>query len=100
MHEVLVNRLGGLSLPRKSVVRLTDRPDMTLDVYRGRKTTMQQQQQHQSSLPIPLPLSVLADHYTTVMQTVKNSINNRQIERENDLDGRTAPRTAAMDTFR
>ena len=41
MHEVLVNRLGGLSLPRKSVVRLTDRPDMTLDVYGGRKTTMQ-----------------------------------------------------------
>ena len=46
MHEVLVNRLGGLSLPRKSVVRLTDRPDMTLDVYRGRKTTMQQQQKN------------------------------------------------------
>ena len=42
MHEVLVNRLGGLSLPRKSVVRLTDRTDMTLDVYRGRKTTIQQ----------------------------------------------------------
>ena len=41
MHEVLVNRLGGLSLPRKSVVRLTDRPVMTLDVYRGRKTTIQ-----------------------------------------------------------
>ena len=41
MHEVLVNRLGGLSLPRKSVVRLTDRPDMTLDVYRGRKTIQQ-----------------------------------------------------------
>ena len=38
------NRLGGLSLPRKSVVRLTDRPDMTLDAYRGRKATMQQQQ--------------------------------------------------------
>ena len=30
MHKVLVNCLGGLSLPRKSVVRLTDRPDMTL----------------------------------------------------------------------
>ena len=44
MHEVLVNRLGGLSLPRKSVVRLTDRPDMTLDVHCGRKTTVQQQQ--------------------------------------------------------
>ena len=51
MHEVLVNRLGGLSLPRKSVVRLTDRPDMTVDVYCGRKTTMQQQQQ-QSSEPV------------------------------------------------
>ena len=25
------------------MVRLTDRPDMTLDVYRGCKTTMQQQ---------------------------------------------------------
>ena len=36
------NRLRGLSLPRKSAVRLTDRPDMTLDVYRGRKTTIQQ----------------------------------------------------------
>ena len=45
MHEVPVKRLGGLSLPRKSVVRLTDRPDMTIDVYRGRKTTTQQQQQ-------------------------------------------------------
>ena len=54
MHEVLVNRLGGLSLPRKSVVRLTDRPDMTLDVYRGRKATMQQQQ---TLLDIPVKLS-------------------------------------------
>ena len=36
VHKVLVNCLGGLSLPRKSVVRLIDRPDMTLDVYRGR----------------------------------------------------------------
>ena len=44
MHEVLVNRLGGLSLPRESVVRLSDCPDMTIDVYRGRKTTIQQQQ--------------------------------------------------------
>ena len=41
MHEVLVNRLGGVSLPRKSVVRLTDGPDMTLDAYCGRKTTIQ-----------------------------------------------------------
>ena len=50
MHEVLVNRLGGLSLPRKSVVRLTDRPDMTLDVYRGRKTTNQQINLYQITL--------------------------------------------------
>ena len=39
MHEVLVNHLSGLSLSRKSVVRLTDHP---IDVYRGRKTTTQQ----------------------------------------------------------
>ena len=45
MHEVLVNRLGGLSLPRKSVVRLTDHPNMTLDVYCGHKTTIQLQLQ-------------------------------------------------------
>ena len=28
------------------MVRLSDRPDITLDVYRGRKTTMQQQQHY------------------------------------------------------
>ena len=50
VHEVLLNRLGGLSLPRKSVARLTDRPDMTSEVYRGRKTTTQQQQQQQQQL--------------------------------------------------
>ena len=37
VHGVLVNRLGGLSLPSKSLVRLTDCPDMTIDVYCGRK---------------------------------------------------------------
>ena len=36
-----VNHLGGLSLPRKSVVRLTDCPDMTIDVYCGLETTTQ-----------------------------------------------------------
>ena len=45
MHAVLINRLGGLSLPRKSVVRLTDRPDMTIAVYRGCKTPPPPQQQ-------------------------------------------------------
>ena len=48
VHEVLVNRLGGLNLPRKSGVRLSDRPNMNLDVYRGRKATQQQQQQFQA----------------------------------------------------
>ena len=32
LYEVLVNRLEGLSLPRKSVARLTDRSDMTFAV--------------------------------------------------------------------
>ena len=39
VHKVLINRLRGLSLPRKSVGKLTDRPIMTIDVYHGRKTT-------------------------------------------------------------
>ena len=43
VHKVLVNRLGGISLPRKSMVRLTNHPDMTIDVYRGHKTTQKQQ---------------------------------------------------------
>ena len=34
------------------MVRLTDRPDMTLDVYRGRKTTTTQQQQPLSGLEL------------------------------------------------
>ena len=39
------NRLGGLSLPMRSVVRFTDRPNMTLAVYREGKTTTHQQKQ-------------------------------------------------------
>ena len=35
------------------MVRLTDRPDMTLDVYRGRKTTMQQQHNRLGGLSLP-----------------------------------------------
>ena len=64
MHEVLVNRLGGLSLPRKSVVRLTDHPDMTLDVYCGRKTTIQQQQYNKNSV----------EHYVTPALTIAEMI--------------------------
>ena len=71
MHEVLVNRFGGLSLPRKSVVRLTDRPDMTLDVYRGRKTTIQQQQSRSSGLA-----------KTIIQGTVKGKRKKKQTEEE------------------
>ena len=35
MPNVLVNHLGGLNLFMKSVVRLTEHPDMTIAVYRG-----------------------------------------------------------------
>ena len=38
---VLVIRLGGLSMPKNSVVRLTDPTDMTIAVYHGRKATKQ-----------------------------------------------------------
>ena len=59
MHEVLVNRLGGLSLPRKSVVRITDRPDMTLDVSRERKTTAQQEEQFNTITSVCVELIVV-----------------------------------------
>ena len=50
MHELLVSRfiIGGLSLTRESVVRLTERPDLSLDGYRGCKTTLQQ---HKANFP-------------------------------------------------
>ena len=34
------------------MVRLTDRPDMTLDVYRGRKTTMQEQKKSNNKISV------------------------------------------------
>ena len=67
MHEVLVNRLGGLSLPRKSVVRLTDRPDMTLDVYRGRKTTIQY-----NTIPSSKILAIIVSEKTVTQKILRN----------------------------
>ena len=64
VHEVLVNCLGGLSLPRKSVVRLTDSPDMTLDVYCGRKTTIQ---------PTNLPLSEILLQFSEKQNTPQHA---------------------------
>ena len=68
MHKVVVNRLGGLSLLRKSVVRLTDRPDITLDVYRGRKTTTQQQVNVKGKGPITYfsSLTMISTYNTAV----------------------------------
>ena len=58
MHKVLVNPLEGLSLPRKSVVRLTDRTNMTLDVYLGCKSTIQPKKMKQEkNVRIKLELS-------------------------------------------
>ena len=82
MHEVLINRLGGLSLPRKSVVRLTDRPDMTLDVYRGRKTTKQKKKKKKKRtvlddltkvLFLPLKPRLLILHFIIQEINPKNS---------------------------
>ena len=49
VHEVLVNHLGGLSLTRESVVRLTDFLDMT--IVDNNKTNRQKQRKknHNSS---------------------------------------------------
>ena len=66
MHKVLVNRLGGLSLTWKSVIRLTDRPDMASDVYRGRKTTKQQQQQQKKKQELFLEDVVVEEAYVCV----------------------------------
>ena len=42
VHLVLVNHLG-LSLPRNSVIRSPDHPNVTIAIYCGRKETTQQQ---------------------------------------------------------
>ena len=78
MHEVLVNRLGGLSLPRKSVVRLTDCPDMTLDVYRGHKTTTQQQQHNNQcrnglkDMPVQMNVKEVSSRVKDVQNAAKS----------------------------
>ena len=46
VHKVLVNHLGDLSVPRYSVVKSTDCPDMTA-IYHGRKTTTATNQNYQ-----------------------------------------------------
>ena len=66
MHEVLVNRLGGLSQPRKSVVRLTGRPGMTFDV--------KQQCNNNNTLPMLSRAFLTAPANQVVQEEVDKSI--------------------------
>ena len=89
VHEVLVNRLGGLSLPRKSVLRLTDRPDMTLDVYRGRKTTIQPTNQKSNALGGNFQKNSSSSSYSQQFQSQNNENYNlpfKLSELKNSLD--------------
>ena len=52
------------------MVRLTDRPDMTLDVYRGRKTTMQQQQMLKHETVCLGPKSALVDRHSSFVRSL------------------------------
>ena len=55
------------------MVRFTDRPDMILDVYRGRKTTMQLQQcmpTRDKSFSYRRQLSAVREPYTVSLHTV------------------------------
>ena len=58
VHEVLVNHLGGLSLPRKRVIRLTDRPDMIIDVCHG----------HRNNNTTTATLLMMANIHMTIVQ--------------------------------
>ena len=78
MHEELVNRLGGLSMPTKSVVRLTDRPDMTVDVYRGRKTKTQQQQEFNERMRTK-PIDVFKSLHSLFPSVFSNLVQKRQM---------------------
>ena len=51
------------------MVRLTDRPDMALDVYRGRKTTTQQQQSVKQPL-LYYTLKKIGHYYHQVLWAV------------------------------
>ena len=82
MHKVPVNRLEGLSLPRKSVVRLTDRPDMTLDVYRGRKTTIQYNHFHKWEQVQCIVISYLFKLFMCIDRIDNNYTSDKQIENE------------------
>ena len=69
---------------KKSVVRLTDRPDMTLDVYRGRKTTIQQQQQ-QNDAPALEAYPAPSHHPTTPSEVVGKGGGGESINLKRDL---------------
>ena len=93
-----IGKKSNSPLPRKRVVRLTDRPDMTLDVYGGRKTTIQQQQQRdghpsaESSTAISLDLVPTFPHiycpfsYLLTLFCVVRQETMRERERERERE--------------
>ena len=61
--------IGALSRPRKSVRRLTDCPEMTIDAYRGRKTTTQQQQIPFLNIRLPFASLFLSSSIRAITNT-------------------------------
>ena len=55
------------------MVRLTDRPNMTLDIYRGCKTKQQQQQSYQTPL---ISEAFLSLHNKVVLENKDESFSN------------------------
>ena len=68
------------------MVRLTDRPDRTLDLYLGRKTTIQQYNNHAifvgSCTPMTIPMCQSLDYNTTQMPNIfgQNSVEEAGLE--------------------
>ena len=58
------------------MVRLTDRPDMTLDVYRGRKTTIQQQLYRDIFSIVFLDDNFVCSHLNRLIQAILMSTHN------------------------
>ena len=79
MHLVLVNCLGGLSLPRNSVVRLSDRPDMTVAVYHGGKTTTTTMQCSQSVCCPNTPYNMELNDFRIIICLRKSEVTDERI---------------------
>ena len=58
------------------MVRLTDRPDMTLDAYRGRKTTTQQIKMITDMVNIQHTLKMLTQQFIYIYRKIKKNMKN------------------------